>query len=114
VTFLGADTPIADLTHTIEAAQPDLVVLAATVPERFESIVDDLATMGRDRPLAIAGAGATTDVAQRTFARLLAGDPVTAAEAEADRVSGASRPRRRAAAVTSQPVVFPTDRWNYS
>ena len=101
VTFLGADTPIADLTHTIEAAQPDLVVLAATVPERFEPIVGDLATIGRDAALAIAGAGATTDLAQRAFARVLAGDPVTEAQAEADRVSVASRPRRRAAVATS-------------
>ena len=97
VTFLGADTPIADLIHTIEATQPDLVVLAATVPERFESIVDDLATMGRGRPLALAGAGASADLAERACARFLAGDPVT----EADRLPAASRPRRRAGVAQS-------------
>ena len=97
VTFLGADTPLADLIHTIEATQPDLVVLAATVPERFESIVDDLATMGRGRPLALAGAGASADLAERAFARFLAGDPVT----EAERLPAASRPRRRAGVAQS-------------
>jgi MerR family transcriptional regulator, light-induced transcriptional regulator len=81
VTYLGISTPVIDLVRTVEVARPDLVVIAATVPERFEAIAGELAELARRSPLALAGAGASARLAQETGARFLSGDPVTEAEA---------------------------------
>ena len=55
---------------------PDLVVLAATLPENLEP----LTALARRAPLALAGPGATPQIASAVGARLLTGDPVTEAE----------------------------------
>jgi DNA-binding transcriptional MerR regulator len=81
VTYLGISTPAIDLSRTVEANRPDLVALAATVPDRFEAIAGELAELGRRCPLALAGAGASTRLAQEAGACFLGGDPVTEAEA---------------------------------
>jgi DNA-binding transcriptional MerR regulator len=80
VGYLGMSTPIDDLLRCATELQPDLVVITATTPERLEGLADDLSQIARAAPLAIAGAGATEDLAKRTGARLLSGDPVTEAE----------------------------------
>ena len=80
IEYLGANTPLGDLIRMAGAQRPDLVVVAATTPERFEGLADDLDRLSRLAPLAIAGAGATREVADRVGARLLSDDPVTAAE----------------------------------
>lgn len=83
VGYLGADTPVPDLVSIAADSTPELVVLAATTPDRFTPIVDDLRRLAGIAPLAVAGAGATQSVADKIGARLLAGDPVS----EAARVS---------------------------
>jgi DNA-binding transcriptional MerR regulator len=80
VTYLGSSTPLADLLDTVDSATPTLVVLAATVPERFEAIAPELAELARRSPLALAGTGASQALADAAGARLLAGDPVSEAE----------------------------------
>jgi MerR family transcriptional regulator, light-induced transcriptional regulator len=80
VGYLGMSTPIDDLLRCATELQPDLVVITATTPERLEGLADDLSAIARVAPLVIAGAGATEDVAKRTGARLLTGDPVTEAQ----------------------------------
>ena len=60
--------------------RPDLVVLAATRPERFDGLTEDLIRLARVAPIALAGAGATRAIADAVGARLLTDDPVTAAE----------------------------------
>jgi MerR family transcriptional regulator, light-induced transcriptional regulator len=80
VGYLGISTPIDDLLRCATELQPDLVVITATTPERLEGLADDLSQIARTVPLAIAGAGATEDLAKRTGARLLNGDPVTEAQ----------------------------------
>ena len=80
VTYLGVDTPVTELTRTVEATGPDLVVLAATVSQRFDAVAAELAVVGPRAPLALAGAGANPALAQHVGARLLLGDPVTEAE----------------------------------
>lgn len=79
--FLGAGTPIAELVGAAAAVDPALTVVAATASERFEVVADDLASLAARTPLAIAGAGAGRELADRIGARLLTEDPVTAAEA---------------------------------
>jgi MerR family transcriptional regulator, light-induced transcriptional regulator len=78
--YLGANMPLADLIRLAGATRPDLVVLAATRPERFDALTADLTRLARTSPLAIAGTGATPEFAEAVGARLLTGDPVTAAE----------------------------------
>jgi MerR family transcriptional regulator, light-induced transcriptional regulator len=80
VGYLGADTPIDDLVRTAAATRPDLVVLAATTPERFDGMARALSRLARTSRLAIGGRGASPAFARRVGADLLSEDPVTAAE----------------------------------
>jgi MerR family transcriptional regulator, light-induced transcriptional regulator len=59
---------------------PDLIVVCAAMPERMVPIADELETLARRWPAAIAGAGASATLASRLAVRHLAGDPVTAAQ----------------------------------
>jgi len=78
--YLGANTPLPDLIRLAGAIRPDVVVLAATRPERFDALTADLTRLAGKAPLAIAGTGATPELAEAVGAHLLTGDPVTAAE----------------------------------
>jgi MerR family transcriptional regulator, light-induced transcriptional regulator len=79
IAYLGVDTPIPVLTQLANAMRPSLVVLAASAPERFTDVAPELSRLAGIAPLVLAGAGATKDFAQSVDARLLVGDPVTAA-----------------------------------
>lgn len=72
--------PMLDTMAVASDLQPALVVLAATTSERFSAVLPELSRLAGMAPLALAGAGATKDLAQSIGARLLTGDPVTAAE----------------------------------
>jgi MerR family transcriptional regulator, light-induced transcriptional regulator len=80
VEYLGANTPVADLTRTARDVHADLVVVAAVTPERFAGHTADLARLASIVPLAVAGAGATRSIAHAVGARLLTEDPITEAE----------------------------------
>ena len=80
IDYLGMSTPLAELAQTVDARRPDLVVLAATLPEHIEPHATQLTALARLAPLALAGAGATPELAAAAGARLLTGDPVTEAE----------------------------------
>jgi DNA-binding transcriptional MerR regulator len=78
--YLGASTPVEELERAVDASPPDLVVLASTLPETLEPLGPELASLARRAPLALAGAGATAQIASAVGGRLMAGDPVTEAE----------------------------------
>jgi MerR family transcriptional regulator, light-induced transcriptional regulator len=80
IAYLAGDTPVEDLMRTVEARRPDLVVLAATMPDTIEPLAAQLTALAQRVPLALAGAGATPQIATAAGARLLTGDPVTEAE----------------------------------
>jgi methanogenic corrinoid protein MtbC1 len=80
IDYLGINTPVEELTGTVDARHPDLVVLAVTLPETLEPLTAQLTVLARRAPLALAGPGATPRLAAAVKARLLGGDPVTAAE----------------------------------
>jgi DNA-binding transcriptional MerR regulator len=80
IDYLGINTPVEELTGTVDARHPDLVVLAATLPETLEPLTAQLTVLAGRAPLALAGPGATPRLAAAVRARLLADDPVTAAE----------------------------------
>jgi len=88
VGYLGVNTPIHDLIQMATDLRPSLVVLAATTPEHFAAVVPELLQLTDLAPLAVAGAGATEDLAHDIGARLLTGSPVTAAE----QLAGSGRP----------------------
>jgi len=81
VTFLGQDTPVDDVAAVARLLEPDLVVVAATARKRLSSIAGELQALATVAPLALAGAGADAALAKRVGARVLEGDPVSAAEA---------------------------------
>jgi len=80
IDYLGPSTPVEELTRAVQARHPDLVVLAATRPQTLEPFAAQLTELARHAPLALAGAGARPQLATAVQARLLGGDPVTAAE----------------------------------
>jgi MerR family transcriptional regulator, light-induced transcriptional regulator len=79
ITYLGADTPSASLTHAAEKVDPTLVVLAAVRPQRFSREADALTSLAQQRQIFIAGAGARASIAARLGGVHLTADPVTAA-----------------------------------
>ncbi|MCS7006454.1 MAG: MerR family transcriptional regulator [Thermoleophilia bacterium] len=80
ITFLGADTPISTVRDTAQRLEPDLVVLATLLPSRFERVLDELLALAARWPVAIAGAGATPELAARCGAECLEEGPYEAAE----------------------------------
>ena len=80
VRYLGANTPVGDLAQVTDDTGPNLVVLVATTPQRFAEAVPELSRLAGMAPLALAGAGATKDLAHAIGARVLTQDPVTAAQ----------------------------------
>jgi methanogenic corrinoid protein MtbC1 len=88
ITYLGPDTPIATIKETHNSRERPLVVVSAVTPDRFLAVSDELTELAADVRLALAGAGATKELASATGAALLLDeDPVTAAE----RVAGQRR-----------------------
>jgi MerR family transcriptional regulator, light-induced transcriptional regulator len=80
IDYLGMNTPVEEVERTVDARRPDLVVLAAILPETLEPHTAQLSALARRVPLVLAGAGATPRIARTVGARLLPGDPVTEAE----------------------------------
>jgi MerR family transcriptional regulator, light-induced transcriptional regulator len=86
ITYLGPDTPFDTLVDTAGSLEPDAVVLAGSASAPFESGRGTLRRLSRVRPLWVAGAGATAELAKAAGARLLDVDPLAAV----DRVAGAA------------------------
>src|SRR5580704_6010837 len=80
IDYLGTNTPVEELTRTVDARHPDLVVVAATVRETLGPLAAQLTALAQRAPLALAGAGATPEIASTVGARLMMRDPVTEAE----------------------------------
>jgi DNA-binding transcriptional MerR regulator len=80
IDFFGTSTPLAEVQRAVDATHPDLVVLAATSPGTLEPWRGALAELARHAPLALAGGGATAQLASLVGARLMTGDSVTEAE----------------------------------
>lgn len=79
VTYLGADTPAGMICQAAEAVKPRLTVVAAVMPGRLDRDADELTRLGQNWALAVGGAGASPDLANRLRARYLHGDPLSAA-----------------------------------
>jgi len=85
ITYLGPDTPIATIKETLVGRERPLVVISAVSAARLRAVQDELAELAADVRLALAGGGATKELASATGAALLLDeDPVTAAERVAE------------------------------
>ncbi|MFL5840549.1 MAG: MerR family transcriptional regulator [Thermoleophilaceae bacterium] len=84
ITYLGQDTPAASLEHAAARVNPALVMLAAAQARWYENEAAGLRRLSRHR-VALAGAGASADVAERLGAVCIDADPVSAAAAISDR-----------------------------
>jgi MerR family transcriptional regulator, light-induced transcriptional regulator len=81
IAFLGADTPVASMDEAAATFRPDLAVLSAVAALGFEDCAEELAVLSREQPVAIAGAGASHELAARLGCDFLDSDPVAAAVA---------------------------------
>lgn len=80
VTYLGADTPIATVSRTVETTTAELVVLSTTIAHRLAGVEVELRALAASTRLILAGAGVNSTLAQRVGAEFFNIDPVTAAE----------------------------------
>jgi DNA-binding transcriptional MerR regulator len=81
ITYLGPDTPIATIKEAVVGRERPLVVVSAMSAERLAAVQAELTELAADLRLALAGSGATKELASATgAAMLLDDDPVTAAE----------------------------------
>jgi DNA-binding transcriptional MerR regulator len=85
VIYLGADSPMADVEHAATVLGPDLVMLSASDSARFDSVRTQLVRLAQNTSLALAGPGASTELAAAVGAQYVDADPVTAAEQWTDR-----------------------------
>lgn len=85
IAFLGPDTPFESVAEAAQTLGADLAVLSATTPDRFAGGGHVLAELGATVPVAVAGDGATPQVAASAAALLLQQSPVEAAEEIAGR-----------------------------
>jgi MerR family transcriptional regulator, light-induced transcriptional regulator len=80
VQYLGTDTPMSELTQAARELHPDLAVLAAVTPARYDRHAAGLTRLAATVPVGLAGAGAIHAQTAAIGARLLTGDPVTEAQ----------------------------------
>jgi DNA-binding transcriptional MerR regulator len=79
ITYLGANTPIPMIAEAAASVQPRLTVITAVTPTRLETVRPELRDLSTRWPLALAGAGASRELADHCQALHLASDPITAA-----------------------------------
>ena len=93
VRYLGQDTPLPSLAAACRVISADLVVLAGTRPTVFLAHAAGLRQLASGYTLALAGGGASAELAAYVGGHLLTGDPVAAA-AQAARLLAIRSPGR--------------------
>jgi DNA-binding transcriptional MerR regulator len=79
ITFLGPDTPIQTLAAAADQLTPDAIVLCSLTHDPLAQATAAITQIASSTPVLLAGPGADTDIAQRTGAQLLTGNPIQAA-----------------------------------
>jgi DNA-binding transcriptional MerR regulator len=85
ITYLGTDTPTSSLADAASLVRPELVVVNVVNAAVSSETRLELEALARDHRLAVGGSGADESLAQSLGAELLRGDPVSAADAVAQR-----------------------------
>jgi MerR family transcriptional regulator, light-induced transcriptional regulator len=76
IAYLGPDTPMETLAEAAERMKADCVVLAAASAKRFQASEKEISRLAGLRRVALAGAGASAELAERSQTLLLTGGPV--------------------------------------
>ena len=79
--YLGAETPPSTVDMAADMVAADVVIMSAVSSDRFAPIAKALRGLARRRPLVLAGAAATPELAAELDLQCLRDDPATAAEA---------------------------------
>lgn len=79
--YIGQDTPIDQLRRMVSSVKLSLLVVAAHSPELFKEPAHELRALGAEAHLAIAGAGASPEIAAELRATALGEDAIAAAAA---------------------------------
>ena len=87
ITYLGADTPIDTLRDTAARLAPDLIVICAEREGPLTAVAGEIAQLASTHRVAIAGRGASAEIAHAAGARLLQDAPMAAAA----RIAGEGR-----------------------
>ena len=87
IAYFGAQTPMEDLMTAVAELSPVLVVLCATVAQRFVDAAEGIRALSAQARVAIGGAGASTAVARSLATELLASDVIAAARTVRDGAS---------------------------
>jgi MerR family transcriptional regulator, light-induced transcriptional regulator len=87
IAYLGPDTPMETLAEAVAGLGADCVVLAATTAKRFRAVEPAIADLAKTSRVALAGSGASAELAERSQTLLLSGGPVE----EAERLAGVRR-----------------------
>ncbi len=80
IAYLGADTPAESLADAASQLDPSLVVVSSVLRSRFRRAAAQLSKIAGERPLAVAGAGASESLAESLGCAWLAEGPVAAAK----------------------------------
>lgn len=92
--YLGGDSPASTVHMAADTVEADIIVLSAVSNDRFAPIANELRALARARPLLLAGAGATAELAAELDIQCVTDDPPTAAEALARRFVTGDMPAR--------------------
>ena len=84
IAYLGADTPVDQITGVSASLSPDVVVLCSLQAQHLIDDADAVGDLGRRHHTILAGAGASAALAQRLGVAHAGGDPLTAAHALAE------------------------------
>jgi methanogenic corrinoid protein MtbC1 len=76
ITYLGADTPLGEITDALGELLPTIVVLSATSPQRFLDAGVEITDLSERVRVGLGGAGATLALAHRMGVELLGGDAI--------------------------------------
>ena len=87
IAYFGAQTPMEDLMTAVAELSPVLVVLCATVAQRFVDAAEGIRALSAQARVAIGGAGASKAVARSLATELLASDVIAAARTVRDGAS---------------------------
>jgi DNA-binding transcriptional MerR regulator len=80
ITYLGTDSPISAVADIARSLAPTVVVLLSMNPDNLLDHARQIEQLAQQVPVMIAGPGATPEVARHTQTRVLAQDPVSAAQ----------------------------------
>lgn len=80
IKYFGTDTPLDDIVELTSQTRPALVLLAATVSQRFADVIPELRQLSALTSLVVGGRGASQALADQCGATVVGGDPVSVAK----------------------------------